>query len=321
MKKLLFIFLCVFLCLVSGITIFAAKPIDFSDKQEENTAALDIWHIDMFEGGVGSRGEIIKSAAKEYYKKKGVLVNVKIHTVFSAEESFKKGVYPDIISYSAGLKLPHDRLKKMGNGKVLGSYKGEIFAKPWCFGGYVYIARKNEKIDGLIISTQEFSLPYLACGYSGLDLPVKEEVDSAKAIYSFYRKKNCALIGTQRDIFRLLNKGYDLEIKPLPTYNDLYQYMSILSNENFAESLDFIESFIEKTESGGVLKRIGMLAPSGYSAKTCSEELSVFDKIKYKLTVSPFLPADKLTKLRELSKDFSKNAENIKNFVEIIEIN
>ena len=90
MKKMLFIFLCAFLFLVTltSLLIFPTKK----NQDLKQDKAIVIWHVDGFEGGIGSRLNCLKKIAVEYMKKTKTIVSVNLQTVNSSEENFKKGI-------------------------------------------------------------------------------------------------------------------------------------------------------------------------------------------------------------------------------------
>ena len=68
---------------------------------------IKVWHIDGFEGGVGSRKQFLLSAAASWEKThEGTLVMVISHTPESVRTALKDGILPDMISYCAGISLP-----------------------------------------------------------------------------------------------------------------------------------------------------------------------------------------------------------------------
>ena len=67
------------------------------------------------------------------------------------------------------------------------------------------------------------------------------------------------LLGTQRDVQRLLTRGAQFEALPVGGYNDLLQYICICSGGQYAASLAFIE-YLLSDKVQGELSQIGMLS-------------------------------------------------------------
>ncbi len=302
MRKVLFIFLSFFLTMITVFSLIFL-PLKVKNKNEEiNT--LEIWHIDCFEGGFGSRYSLLQSLAREYSNNAKVILSVRSHTVYSAEENFKKEIFPDVISYGNGLNLPYERLL---------SVKDKEYALPWCSGGYLLISRKGVKANKVIISKQNFTIPKLALRMQGVTIPIKVELPSEKAIYEFYADKDCALLGTQRDLFRLERKNIDVDVTPLFAFNDLYQYFSICGNkEKLTLSRSFIEFILNKCEQG-CLKKVGMLVNFGYSEKACDELLNCFFGGTFEYVTHPLISREQIEKLQKQVEDYEKEKESIKN--------
>ena len=323
MRKLPFFLL----CFISAILAFSSLIIFYPREKQVETAQktyIELWHIDTFEGGVGSRRAFLEKAALSYQKKSDTVVIVKEQTIYSAEQNFSNNVYPDMISFGSGIKLPYDRLVSLKTGKTDNNNKeiiskneksgGNDYAKVWCMGGYVKITRKGVSADGLIISDQKNAMPYLAAKLSGESLPVKQVVDSDKAVYSFYSDKNAALVGTQRDLFRLENKGIDIDVVPYTGYNDLYQYVSVISeNDEKAFKCGLFIDYLLSDEIAEKLDGIGMLSldKSG-KVKAKNSPTDVFDSISYSYALPAFTTASSIAKLKNLANDYERNSESIK---------
>ncbi len=323
MRKLPFFLL----CFISAILAFSSLIVFYPREKQIETVKktyIELWHIDTFEGGVGSRRAFLEKTALSYQKKSDTVVMVKEQTIYSAEQNFSNNVYPDMISFGSGIKLPYDRLVSLKTGKTDKNNKeeaekaeksgGNEYAKVWCMGGYVKIIRKGVSADGLIVSEQKNAMPYLAAKLSGETLPVKQTTDSDKAVYSFYADKNAALAGTQRDLFRLENKGIDLEVFPYTGYNDLYQYVSVISSddEKALKCILFIDYLLSE-EIAKKLDDIGMFRcdKSGI-IQAENSPTNVFDKTSYIYALPAFTDADGIAKLKNLANDYALNSESIK---------
>ncbi len=302
MRKVLFVFLSFFLILITAFSLIFL-PLELKNKNEE-LKTLEVWHIDCFEGGFGSRYSLLQSLAREYSNKAKVILSVKNHTIYSAEQNFKKEIFPDVISYGNGLNLPYEKLLPV---------KDKEYALPWCSGGYLLIYRKGVKANKVIISKQKFTLPKLALYMQEVTIPIKVELSSEKAIYEFYADKDCALLGTQRDLFRLERKDIDVDVTPLFAFNDLYQYFSICGNEgNLTLSRSFIEFILDKCEQG-CLKKVGMLMNVGYTERACDEVLNCFSDGEFDYITLPLISREQIEKLQKQVEEYEKEKESIKN--------
>ena len=305
MKKVLFIFLCAFLSFICAITLLVYPKVKKDDAKTVDS--IEIWHIDGFEGGIGSRYSCLVGVAKDFMLKNDTVIRVINHTEYSAEGNFNKGIFPDIISYSNGIDLPYERVIKFK------AQNNDVYAFPWCMGAYVCITRKGVDAEKLIISQQKNTIPLLAVRLSGIKGEIKCIVSSSEAINEFYLNKDCALIGTQRDLFRLENKGLELDVRYLSGYNDLFQYLSVFKNDKNIEKVNnFINFLIEKTVYSNVLKKIGMLSYLGYLEKNCAEQLNCFKGYCYEYATQPLINPFQLKKLQEQVLNFDKEKESIK---------
>lgn len=305
MRKVLLIFCSVFLSLLTVLSLFLFYPKE--SNKSESVKYLEIWHIDGIEGGIGSRTSLLKKVASEYAKSHGLVIRVIMHTVNSCEKNFEKGVYPDIISYSNGLNLPYERLLSFNGDKE------KSYAKEWCKGGYLLISRKNQNIKGVIISQQSYTVPLLAYHLSQVKIPISQTEQSDKAIYSFYRDKSLALLGTQRDLYRLENKDIEIDVKVLNGYNDLYQYFSLLCTEkNYLLATAFIDYFYETLSNKNLLKDIGMLSKNGYIEGQCEEKLKIFVNSALEYRTLPLISKQQVQKLQKQAFSYDKEQESIK---------
>lgn len=305
MRRVPFFLLSVVFAAASFFIVFACGFYEKEDDSVLGKRYLELWHIDCFEGGTGSRYAFLRGVSVEYEKKCGVCVTVKSHTEQSVAEFFARGIYPDIISYGNGVEPPYAMLRKTGRSAPYD------YALPWCAGGYVAVSRKGAAVDKTIVSVQRHTLPRLAVFFSKTALPEKVvEVDSANAVYEFYADKKAVLIGTQRDLYRLEGKGLDLNVTPLCGYNDIYQYASVISEdgERARSAVDFID-YLTCESVQARLKKIGMR--SNFFRSEGELPISVFNGVKERLATPPLITADELKRLGALSQEAQKNADEI----------
>ena len=225
------------------------------------------------------------------------------HTIESAEESIKKGEFPDMISYGAGVSvngLTKLNLKKTFVGGMFGE---ESYAIPWCKGGYVLIKNPKLKDDGktLLVSQAQFTEPltaYYLEDFTAENIIVKPPME---AYIEFTLGKTPLFLGTQRDIIRLERRGIEVECRPLTKFNDLYQYISVTAIDGLKRN--YSEKFIDyllKEKNQKKLSEIGM-SSLFTGVEYDNIHLNELQKIKYESTVSVFLDKAKLLKMQELS--------------------
>ena len=270
---------------------------------------ITLWQIDTFEGGVGSRKQFLLKAASMYEKNNdGVLIMVTNHTLEGAENNMKNGIFPDMISYGAGLDVKSFSEIKTKNVRSGGLVGNKCYATPWCKGGYVLISNPNlvtelkpNRIDKLLVSQSLYTQPLTALlleGVTAHDVEIKKPMD---AYVKFVIGKTPYMLGTQRDIHRLINRGFEFNAQPLYEFCDLNQYVSITTAEEIKRY--YANDFINFLTSDVVQKKltdIGMFSPYievGYSNQT----LSIMQKINAFKTYSVFLQKHKLIEMQEIS--------------------
>lgn len=304
MRKTSFFLLCTFFIVFSAVVLIVFKDNGENERFDDGkTVYLELWHIDTFEGGTGSRKAFLENAVKNFNASGNIKIIVKQQTVLSCEENFSKCIYPDMISYGNGLNLPFERLYTLD--------KFNSYALVWCCGGYVLIERADEKIDGVILSEQKNTVCLLAYHLSNLDLPVFSQEKSTSAIYSFYKNKQKALLGTQRDLYRLQNKDLNIKVTVLDGYNDLYQYISVLSDEkeNAVYSTYFVNYLLsDKVQSD--LYKIGMCSEKNQNTDS---PLKCYNGVEYSFRTQELINIEQIQTLKNLSENFYENAESIKN--------
>lgn len=322
MKKVVSIFLC-FAWLVS---VFAAilLLVKTDDKPSYDAVKiLEVWQIDMCEGGKGSRRQYLSNVAEKFEKNHdNVLVTVINQTVESAETNFQKGVYPDLISYSqgvSGLKSIVEPIET--NGKYLGAVSGgKIYAVPWASGGYVYFKREeNSEVNKIYLSKGDYNFPVVAAFLEGFDVNICVELPPEEAFNEFLNNKNSALIGTQRDLFRAKSKNLSFIVTALNKFTDIVQYISIIGSNEKSRILSntFIDFLVE--ESGDLPEKLGML-PQQKNAKTNDNGLigGLVD-VKNAYVTAPFAEKTALYELNHLifdkKIDGDKKMKYVKNAV------
>ncbi|MBE7081758.1 MAG: hypothetical protein E7372_04290 [Clostridiales bacterium] len=286
---------------------------------KEFKGIITIWQIDGFEGGSGSRKQFLLSVSRDFEKQnEGTLVMVINHTFTSAEENISKGIYPDIISYSNGLDIkkmsPINTSRCVGGGKV-----GEkVYATAWCRGGYVLI--KNLDLEGkdetpLIVSKGQNTQPILAMMLEGLEFENIEVLSPMDAYTKFTLGKNAFMLGTQRDVVRLTNRGGNFSAIPLTNFNDLYQYVSLTASDTNKSII--AKRFIDYLLSDKVqerLNKINMLSPYK-NVSFDIENLNLMQNSRGFSTISAFNTKEVLSEMHSMSMLAIKGDKNAIKYV------
>ena len=302
-------------------------------SQKHYRGVISVWQIDSFEGGSGSRKNFLLSAARGFEKEnEGVLVMVTEHTPESAEKSMREGSFPDAVSYGNGTEITG--AKKLSTPFFIGGAVGkDMYAVPWCRGGYCLIAnvsvgaRFNGEFPDLssetvIVSQGEYTVP-LAALCTEKENPLKigglDVLKPMEAYVKFAEGKTKYFLGTQRDVVRLTTRGFSLEVYPLAGYNDIYQYISLTSVSD--EKSFYAEKFINYLLSEKVqesLHKINMFS-AFYNVKNDNATLNLIQNADCKRTVSAFTSKEELRNLQNSARGAAagKEAEyiNLKNML------
>ena len=286
-------------------------------KSEEYKGIITLWHVDSFEGGLGSRKQFLLKTARTFEKQnKGVLIMVISHTPESVKESMDKGVYPDIISFGNGTEISN--LTELNLSKTIsGGFVGErLYATAWCRGGYVLIANPTltdkigERFDYLLVSEGQSTLPLVAFALEQMHADKIEVKKPMDAYVKFVSGKTPYFLGTQRDVNRLNNRGMEVITRPLSKYNDLYQYVAITSQDK--EKMQYAEKFIEHLVSDSVqseLNQIGMLS-CYLQVKNENQHLTNMQNVNGFKMISAFTPSVIISELQSFSDKFAVGDEN-----------
>ncbi len=301
---------CAFLSFCVLFTFFVGRNEIGKEKNLSTTngykGIITLWHIDTFEGGTGSRKQFLLKTAREYEKiNDGVLIFATSHTVESVKENFAKGTYPDLISYGQGVEV--ENLLALTNISAVegGKIGGEVVAIPWCRGGYFLIRNNNfkpKKGEGkkCLVSNAEYSLPLLALldWKNKFDLLIKNQYS---AYQEFVNNNAEYLLGTQRDVVRLINREFSFSAQPLSTYNDLYQYISIIKGDE--EKVEECRGFVDFLLSEKQQKKLAGLNMFScfYEVEFENEYMIEMQKLKSFPSVSAFNTKEIILELKNLS--------------------
>ena len=282
------------------IAILIFVPIMFAIRQgnaktEQTDLILNVWQIDSFEGGRGSRTAHLQKIATEFSESTGCYLMVTSLSSASARLNLEKGNVPDILSYGAGMY----GLEKYINGKS--PYK------TWCYGSYCLLSINAEddfsgvSSENTVINSGTDNLYGAAALLSGLsgsavDMPTGAYVKLINGDYKY-------LLGTQRDAFRLKTRGIAFSLKPITVFNDLYQNISVTAREQ--HKISYAEKFIDyliSKKSDNV--KLGLFADG---IKLYDDELSALENLQYDYKLST--PISESMK-NEINKDIKNNDVN-----------
>ena len=297
----LFWFLIAFSLIVS--CAFYAFPSRFEKgREKEPTGAIRLWHIDSFEGGKGSRASFLKSVANEYHAQNpNAFVLVSSYTVEGALVAFSQGEMPDLLSYSVGISPPIERCKPLSLFSFFAGALGKAqLALPWCKGGYALYAlsetAKSPTPYNTVLSIGGKNLSLVTACLEGL--AGAKQADSVTAYVDFLSGKYEWLLGTQRDLARFSSRGVSVKSVPLTQYCDLYQYVSILTEENAELCEGFLRLlFLEKTQKR--LSSIGLM--SAFYSVYDTGALAELEKITPNYYLGAFSSAEENAPLTQLA--------------------
>ena len=299
-------FLKFFIAALPFITVFViVAAVIFYPKEHEKENAekriVRIWNVDTFEGGKGSRTAFLRNVARRVEKEReGVYFLISSYTAEGAEAAFSKGEAPDMLSFGVGLSTFAEKSLPLPYSFAGGDLEGKTLAYPWCRGGYSLFSL-DERFDQegrVAISVGGSNLPEVAARYAKI---FGEEVESTAAYVGFLSGKYRYLLGTQRDICRFQTRGASVYEKKLSAYNDLYQYLSLLSNENREDCLAFFEVLLSKKVQSSLFE-IGMFPVEGDESER---------------TVNVFSDKNALENIRILAKQ-EVDEKNLDNFLKTI---
>lgn len=283
-KRLINIF-----CFVLLAAIIISAPLTASkigktaaDGTSDEMAVLNVWQIDSFEGGKGSRAEYLKNIGAEFTKTSSCYIKVTALTASAARENLNRGIVPDLISYGAGM---------------YGIENFIVGEKPyycWANGGYCFLTI-DEGADFSDISNENTVVnagtdnlsgaAALLCGVNGAaaEKPTGAYVKLLNGKYKY-------LLGTQRDIFRLKTRGAAFKIKPVTEFNDLYQNISITSKntKSQAQAQKFIEFLLSNSAD---VKKVGLMAEG---LNLYDDEMRAMEQLSYECRIVS--PVSKQTK-------------------------
>lgn len=284
MKKILPVIkplICAALCIAAVVAFlcFAFKP-QKSNAENNDKSVLQLWQIDSFEGGKGSRADYLQKKGNAFSKEYGAYVTVTALSAEAAVLNLENGNIPDLISYGAGI---------CGLESYIGSFT------TWCHGGYCLLAVDanadftNVNAENTVINSGKNNYTSAAAMFYGLQNAEYENPSGAyvKLINGDYKY----LLGTQRDIFRLKTRGVGFTVKPVTEFNDLYQNISVVDKSaNFSVAQRFVGYLMSHRDD---VNKLGLMTES---SGLYDDEMKVMEGLDYECKV--VAPVNKQTKER-----------------------
>ena len=294
LKGIIAVFLIIFVIFLPGKMI---KFLDndkiteemYSRREKYFYGVINLWQIDCFEGGTGSRANWLKNVVSAFEKRNnGVFINVESVSLETANILIKNGQRtPDIISFSSGFLIDKNNLVDLSEIAFSGYVETvENKAVPWCMGAYFMIGDvdiKNWGIDGKIIKGKKAEKTVFSVGVpqrsgyvslKGISLNCNNDFSDEKALYFGtsqeifeaynYSKKLNRMVGTQRDFYRMISAQSKNNLRESQTlflgYTDLIQYLGILKcdNDKKISTMKQFVSFLLEAEQQNKLSSVGM---------------------------------------------------------------
>lgn len=270
--RAVFFILCTAILIATPIAVFAKKSENV--KEENDFTLITVWQVDCFEGGKGSRASYLQNLGNRFKEEGGCYVNVVSLSSDAALRNSAAGTVPDLISYGAGMS---------GMENLISGGKSYV----WAHGGYCILTVDENadfgdvKAENTVINggTENLSAAAaLLCGVGGatVELPTSAYVSLINGKYKY-------LLGTQRDIFRLKTRGVDFKVKPVTEFNDLFQIISVTSqNPQKRVYCDKFIGFLKNNASE--LTKIGLMGET----KLYSDEMGGLEGLNYEVKlISP----------------------------------
>lgn len=290
----------------------------------EYMGILELWNIDTFEGGSISRTNFLQKRAMEFEKNHiGTFIMVQNMTIEQAELNFENGNFPDMVSFGIGVgdKLVSSLInlnsdygtREFSSG---GRFNGNQLAIPYILGGYTIINDNNSQFDNNKINLT------LGCGLNSYNNALisllvngfeasnfyenNSQLDTFSAYDKYLDKKFDCLLGTQRDMYRVINRVEKGNMTPRSFYNfsgfsDLVQYIGVCANDNVKQEISkqFI-TYLISDECQEKIEGINMFSTTGkrlYSSGEFAEmENALLKPLK---TLNVFLSKEKIEQIKQ----------------------
>lgn len=311
MKKFLWVITAIITVAVIVICPFlikqkvSSKPID--------SVVITVWHVDSFEGGKGSRTAFLRKVATNFSKKnKNVSFLVTNYTLEGLKTALSSGKTPDLISYGGCSINLENHAEKIDFSVLDGGRlsNGKRFAVSYLKGRYFKISKGVEG-KAVILSKSEFSSPEIACLFAGVHGIEFETLSPIKAYNQFALKKDVTMIGTQRDVIRLINNEQEFTLTAIDSYCDLFQYISLTAkgdSEKFY-AREFI-NYLLSSEVQDKLTSLNMFSVNKSGLYNGDSYFSNGENEKPQYTFSPYAEKSEYDKVCNLALTVAKESGN-----------
>ena len=248
-KKKSLILVAIIILLIIAVPLLAVFNRKSAAAEGLQTKSISVWQIDGFEGGRGSRSQYLQNLGDKCFKDNKVYVTVTSISADAARLNLQQGKIPDIISYPAGFYGIENFINKK-----------DFVYKNWCRGGYCFLtldessAFNDITAENTVINAGKDNLASVAALFCGVGGAVTEE--PTNAYLKLLNGKCKYLLGTQRDIFRLKTRNVSFSVKPVTQFNDLYQNISVLTNDN--AKYEICKSYINYLLSHNDVAKLGL---------------------------------------------------------------
>lgn len=237
-----------------GLVCLAPKLSEEEKPSEKHYEGIvELWNVESFEGGSGSRSAWITARAAQFEKThEGLYVHVTDLTQQQMKEKLNGGEKFDVVCFSRGIGSVVQPYLQPYTGSVKdvrknfltsGCIDGKTYALPLYAGSYFLFARTSqlEQNTDLIataltnvfqrkVGKNVYSLQPLICGFTKYNSPLSalamsggkgkvnpdESVSQYEAYEKFIGNKTAVtLLGTQRDLYRLSQREKNGKIEAL----------------------------------------------------------------------------------------------------------
>ncbi len=290
-KKSLVFGLLTAIILVIAFFTYPSRQIMEKNTPKKYSGILRLWNIDGIEGGIGSRSSFLSRISKSFEKQnEGLFILISSHTPESAAMAIEKGELPSLISFSGNCAFAVDSAKPINGFSWSGAeIEDKTLAFPWCKGGYFLFTAEGDFSDispeNTILSEAKNTSVYAAAYFESLRGTYHSE-SAERAYLSFMNGSYKYMIGTQRDVYRLITKNFEFKTKPMQGYSDLWQFISICAEGEMQVAAKAYVQFLLSENIQRRLPEIGMM----------SELYSVYNE-----EVEPMFEAQKIYPKQKLS--------------------
>lgn len=295
LKHLFRVLLCaVCLFIIVFVPVYGAATSKSATADDDgDLTVLNVWQIDNFEGGKGSRGAYLQKVGNEFSKDNDCYIVVTALTADAAKLNLGMGNVPDLISYGAGI---------CGIESYLGGEK-----TVWCYGGYCFLTTDDSadfsdiSVENTVINGGTGNLATVAAVFSGVGGAQVQK--PTEGYVNLINKKFKYLLGTQRDIYRLKTRGENFKIKPIDAFNDLYQNIAIITDNKKAKA--FAQKYIAEVLAGAdEIKSLGLMV-EGRSIH--DDEVKALEGISYTYTLRGALDESKKREIEIAAQNCDEN--------------